>query len=465
VVIVGGGFGGLPACRYLGKLPVDVTLIDRRNHHLFQPLLYQVATGILAPGQVAPPLRHVLRRDKNVKVELAEVTGFDLDQHVVHARLPLGESIDVPYDSLIVAAGVTQSYFGHDEFAAYAPGMKTIDDALELRRRILGAFELAETETDPDEKKNWLTIAVVGAGPTGVELAGQMRELATRSLKREFRTFDPAALRVVLLDAGKEPLATFGDNLSGRATRTLEHMGVEVRMGARVTSIDAAGVDYTTESGTERIDAHTVVWAAGVQASPLAASLAQAAGVETDRIGRIEVLPDLSLPGHPEVFAVGDMMSLNDLPGVAEVAMQGSMHAANTIRRRLVGHTDTSPFKYRDLGSVAALGRFRAICNWHGLNLSGFPAWLVWLFVHLAFLNGFASRIGAVFSWARCMIGRARAERVISVAHRGGDVSAPGADPYADLAHANESLRFVGAKRVSSEGAAAAGTQVPPHPG
>jgi NADH dehydrogenase len=441
VVIVGGGFGGLPASRYLGKLPVDVTLIDRRNHHLFQPLLYQVATGILAPGQVAPPLRHVVRRDKNVKVELAEVTGFDLDRHVVQARRPLGESIEVPYDSLIVAAGVTQSYFGHDEFALYAPGMKTIDDALELHRRIFGAFELAESESDPDEKKKWLTIVVVGAGPTGVELAGQMRELATRSLKREFRTFDPTSLRVVLLDAGKEPLATFGDNLSGRAARTLERMGVELRMGARVTNVDRFGVDYDTTTGSERIEARTTVWAAGVQASPLAAALADAAGAKTDRIGRIEVLPDLTLPGHPEVFAVGDMMSLNDLPGVAEVAMQGSMHAANTIRRRLLGHTDTPPFKYRDLGSVAALGRFRAICNWHGLRLSGFPAWMVWLFVHLAFLNGFASRIGAVFQWARSMVGRARAERVISVAHRGGDLSAPGADPYTQVARAYESTQ------------------------
>jgi NADH dehydrogenase len=442
-VVVGGGFGGLPAARYLGKLPVDVTLIDRRNHHLFQPLLYQVATGMLAPGQIAPPLRHVFRRDENVTVELAEVTDFDLAHRIVHARLPLGEAIEVPYDSLIVAAGVTQSYFGHDEFAAFAPGMKTIDDALELRRRILGAFELAETASDQDDQRKWLTIVVVGAGPTGVELAGQMRELATRSLEREYRTFDPASLRVVLLDAGKEPLATFGDDLSGRAADALEGMGVELRMGARVTTVDQQGVEYTTTDGTERIEAHTVVWAAGVQASPLAGALAKAAGMETDRSGRIEVLPDLTLPGHPEVFAVGDMMSLNNLPGVAEVAMQGGLHAANTIRRRLIGYTDVPPFKYRDLGSVAALGRFRAICNWHGLKLSGFPAWSVWLFVHLAFLNGFASRFGAVFQWARSMVGKARAERVISVAHRGGDLSSPGDDPYTELARAAQTAGVV----------------------
>jgi NADH dehydrogenase len=427
VVVVGGGFGGLPACRYLGKIPVDVTLLDRRNHHLFQPLLYQVATGILAPGQVAPALRHVLRRDKNVTVELAEVSDFDLDRRVVKAARPFGERLEIPYDTLIVAAGVTQSYFGHDEFARYAPGMKTIDDALELRRRIFGAFEMAETARDADEQREWLTIVVVGAGPTGVELAGQIRELASRSLRREFRTFDPTSVRVVLLDAGAEPLATFGDRLSGKASEQLEALGVELRMGARVTDIDAFGVDYETSDGKDRIAARIVVWAAGVQASPLAAKLAKAAGASTDRSGRIEVQPDLTVPNHPEVFAVGDMAALDNLPGVAEVAMQGSLHAANTIRRRLTGDEEALPFKYRDMGSVAAIGRFRAIMSWHRIRLSRFPAWCVWLFVHLAFLNGFASRFGALFQWARSMLGRARTERVISVAHTGGDLSTPGA--------------------------------------
>jgi NADH dehydrogenase len=435
IVVVGGGFGGLPACRFLGKLPVDVTLIDRRNHHLFQPLLYQVATGILAPGQVAPPLRHVLRRDKNVTVELAEVTGFDLDRRIVHARRPLGAGeLDVPYDSLIVAAGVTQSYFGHDEFARLAPGMKTIDDALELRRRLFGAFEMAEMARDDNERRNWLTIVIVGAGPTGVELAGQVRELAVRSLRREFRRFDPESVRVVLVDAGKEPLATFGDNLADRARGELEDLGVELHMGARVTNIDMTGVDVTTtDGGTEHFDARVVVWAAGVQASPLAATLARAAGAETDRIGRIKVLPDLTLPGHPEVFAVGDMAALDDLPGVAEVAMQGSLHAANTIRRRLLGNDHSRPFKYRDLGSVAVVGRFRAIFSWRRIQMSGFPAWVVWLVVHLGFLNTFASRFGALLRWTRSMLGRARAERVISVARAGGDVSSPGANPYEQI--------------------------------
>jgi len=424
-VVVGGGFGGLPACRFLARRPVDVTLLDRRNHHLFQPLLYQVATGILSPGQIAPALRHVLRKHQNVRVELAEVTGFDLEARVVHAtRFVLGD-FDVPYDSLIVAGGVSQSYFGHDELALFAPGMKTIDDALELRRRILGAFELAETSTDPTERQHWLTIAIVGAGPTGVEIAGQIRELASRTLRRDFRSFDPASVRVVLLDGGKEALATFGDNLSAKAARQLEGLGVELKMGARVTDIDALGVQIQTADGTERLAAGTVVWAAGVQASPLAKQLADASGAGVDRAGRIEVLPDLTVPAHPEVFAVGDMVTLNHLPGVAEVAMQGSLHAANTIDRRLRGHTESKPFKYRDLGSVAAIGRFRAIVSFHGLRLSGFPAWVVWLFVHLAFLNGFANRFSTVVRWSRSMIGRSRPERVFSVGHTGGDLSAP----------------------------------------
>jgi len=425
VVVVGGGFGGLPACRFLGRLPVDVTLLDRRNHHLFQPLLYQVATGILSTGQIAPPLRHVLRKHQNVRVELAEVTGFDLVARVVHAkRFALGD-FDVPYDSLIVAAGVSQSYFGNDQLALYAPGMKTIDDAQELRRRILGAFELAESATDAEERQQWLTIAVVGAGPTGVEIAGQIRELASRSLRRDFREFDPASVRVVLLDGGKEPLATFGHNLSAKAARQLEGLGVELKMGARVTDIDPLGVQIQTEDGTEHLAARTVVWAAGVQASPLAKQLADASGAKVDRAGRIEVLPDLTLPGHPEVFAVGDMVTLNHLPGVAEVAMQGSLHAANSIARRLRGENHAKPFKYRDLGSVAAIGRFRAIVSVRGLRLSGFPAWVVWLFVHLAFLNGFGNRFSTLWRWTRSMIGKSRPERVFSVGHTGGDLSAP----------------------------------------
>ena len=426
VVVVGGGFGGLVATRYLGHTDVDVTLVDRRNHHLFQPLLYQVATGMLSPGQIAPPLRHIVRKLKNVRVELAEVTGFDLEARVVHAENPVSrDPVDIPYDSLIVAAGVTQSYFGHDEFARYAPGMKTIDDARELRRRIFGAFEMAETIDDPKEQAKFLTIVIVGAGPTGVELAGQVRELATRCLRGEFRSINASDVRVLLLDGGKEPLATFGHRLSRKATSELEKVGVELRMGARVVGVDAAGVDVADGDGNRsRIDAYTTIWAAGVQASPLAAELAKAAGAEVDRAGRIEVLPDLTLPGHPEVFAIGDMTSLDNLPGVAEVAMQGGLHAANSIRRRLKGEP-VQPFKYRDLGSVATIGRFRAIATVKGRRFSGFAGWLIWFFVHLAFLTGFGDRFTTMIRWLRSMIGRGRAEREFSVAHTGGDLSLP----------------------------------------
>ena len=422
VVIIGGGFGGLPATRYLARKRVDVTVIDRRNHHLFQPLLYQVATGLLPPGQIAPAIRHIVRKHKNVRVELAEVSSIDLERKVVHAADVLGDTLDVPYDSLIVAAGVNQSYFGHDEFSLYAPGMKTIDDALELRRRIFGAFEVAEMTSDPVEKQRWLTAAVVGAGPTGVELAGQVRELAVRSLRGEFRTFDPSSVRVILLDGGKEPLATFGDKLSEKATKELQRLGIELRMGARVVGVDAKGVDVVDHTGAaSRLDCYVTLWAAGVQASPLAKQLADACGLEADRAGRIPVLPDCSLPGHPEVFAVGDMMALNNLPGVAEVAMQGGLHAANTILRRLKGEP-ALPFKYRDLGSVATIGRFRAIVSVHGVRLTGFPGWVVWAFVHLAFLTGFGNRVTTVLKWTRSNIGRGRPERVFSVRHTGGDL-------------------------------------------
>jgi NADH:ubiquinone reductase (H+-translocating) len=426
VVVVGAGFGGLLAIRHLAHAPVDVTVVDRRNHHLFQPLLYQVATGMLSPGQIAPAIRHVVRRYKNVRVELAEVTGFDLERRIVHATAAAHlRALEIPYDSLIVAAGVTQSYFGHDELARYAPGMKTIDDALELRRRIFGAFEMAAVEDEPAEREKWLTVVIIGAGPTGVELAGQVRELAVRCLKGEFRTFDPASVRVLLLDGGKEPLATFGDRLSGKATKELEGIGVELRMGARVVGVDAFGVDVASADGSKsRIDTHTAIWAAGVQASPLAAKLAEASGADVDRAGRIEVLPDLTVPGHPEVFAIGDMAALGKLPGVAEVAMQGGLHAANTIRRRQNGKSGV-PFKYRDMGSVATIGRFRAIASVRKVRLSGFPGWVVWFFVHLAFLTGFGDRFTTMMRWLRSMIGRGRAEREFSTAHTGGDLSLP----------------------------------------
>lgn len=428
VVIVGGGFGGLFATKALAMAPVDVTLVDRHNYHLFQPLLYQVSTGILSEGQIGPALRDVTRNTRNCRVELAEVTGFDLDKHTVAARDPLGKTMEIPYDSLIVAAGGRTSYFGNDQFAPIAPGMKTIDDALELRRRIFGAFELAELEDDPDEKRRWLTFVVVGAGPTGCELAGQIRELAERSLRHNFRTIDPSTAKVLLIDGGKAPLATFG-RLSDKGRKELEHMGVELRMGLRATNIDLDGLDVKTQDGTERIHAHTVIWAAGVAASPLAKALADASGAEADRAGRVAVLPDCTLPGHPEVFAIGDMMSLDHLPGVAEVAMQQGLFAGRTIRRRLQGGGDkTVSFKYVDLGSMATIGRFRAVVEFKRIRLSGFAGWLMWLGVHLVFLTGFRNRLGALFRWTGALLGRHREERAFTVRRASG-----GDDSYASV--------------------------------
>jgi NADH:quinone reductase (non-electrogenic) len=425
VVVVGGGFGGLPAVRVLSGADVDVTLIDQRNHHLFQPLLYQVATGILSPGEISPVLRHLLRRHENVQVALAKVTGFDLEARLVHTASLPGETFDYPYDSLIVAAGAGQSYFGHDEYALIAPGMKTIDDAMELRRRVYGALEIAETRSDPAQQRFFMTFAIVGAGPTGVELAGQIRELAARSLTHDFRHIDPAAVRVILIDGGPQPLANFGDQLSGRASKELQKMGVELCMGQRVVGVDALGVDTESHDGAKgRFECGTTIWAAGVQASPLAGMLAEATGASTDRAGRIAVLPDLTVPGHPEVFAVGDMATLDNLPGVCEVALQGGLHAANTIKRRLRGK-EAVAFTYRDVGSAAAIGRFKAIVSVRGLHLSGFPGWVVWLFVHVAFLNGYGNRLRALWRWSRSMVGRSRPERVFSVGHTGGDLSLP----------------------------------------
>ena len=415
VVIVGGGFGGLFAAKFLRHAPVDVTLIDRTNHHTFQPLLYQLATGILSQGAVAPPLRQVLHKHRNVRVELADVTAFDLDARTVTATRALGPSMSVPYDSLIVAAGATGSYFGHDEFARFAPGMKTIDDALELRARIFGAFEMAELEQDPEAQRVWLTFAVIGAGPTGVEMAGQIAELSRRSLKHNFRRIDPASARVMLFDGGDAPLASFGHKLSSIATKEIERTGVELHMRSRVTDVTPDAIVVQGADGERRIPCHTKVWSAGVQASPLGAALAQATGAGTDRAGHVEVLPDCTLPGHPEVFVVGDMMALNGLPGVAEVAMQSGIHAARTIKRRLDGDAESKPFAYRDLGSMATISRFRAIVSFKGLKIGGFIGWLMWAFVHLTFLTGFKNRGTALVKWLSAFVGTSRDERTITM--------------------------------------------------
>ena len=417
VVIVGGGFGGLFAAKFLRHAPVQVTLVDRTNHHVFQPLLYQLATGILSEGAVAPPLREVLRNHENVRVEMAEVTGFDLDARIVTAARPFGAPLQLPYDSLIVSAGAEGSYFGHDEFASMAPGMKTVDDALELRARIFGAFEMAEQEKDPDRQRTWLTFAVIGAGPTGVEMAGQIAELSRRSLKNNFRNIDPASARVLLLDGGDAVLANFGRKLSAKGTAEIERAGVEVQLHSRVTDVKPDAIIVQGPGGEERIACHTRVWAAGVQASPLAAMLAKDTGAGTDRAGHIEVLADCTLPGHPEVFAVGDMMSLKGLPGVAEVAMQSGIHAARTIKRRVQEGNPSAggDFVYRDLGSMATISRFRAIVSFKGLKVGGFIGWLMWAFVHLTFLTGFKNRWIALFKWLSAFVGSSRDERTITM--------------------------------------------------
>jgi NADH dehydrogenase len=423
VVIVGGGFGGLFAAKFLRRAPVDVTLVDARNYHLFQPLLYQLATGILSAGEVAPPIRDILRRHSNVTVEMATVDGFDLEARTVTARRP-DDTVSVhEYDSLIVAAGAAQSYFGHDEFARFAPGMKTIDDALELRGRIFGAFEMAENEVDPEARRAWLTFVVVGGGPTGVEVAGQIAELSRTGLKGNFRRIDPADAEVLLVDGGKEILATFGDRLSAKAARELRRLGVTIRTGSIVTGVDAFGVDVRGPDGsTERVVCRTKIWAAGVQASPLAGLLAEASGATCDRAGRISVLDDCTLPGHPEVFAIGDMMALRGLPGVAEVAMQSGIHAANSIKRRLDGK-EAAKFTYRDLGSMATISRFHAVVSFRKLRLSGFVGWLMWLLVHITFLTGFKNRLAAMFHWTGTFAAGGRAERTITVRQTVGRVA------------------------------------------
>jgi NADH dehydrogenase len=414
VVVVGGGFGGLFATRFLRRAPVQVTLIDRVNYHLFQPLLYQVATGILSEGQIAPPIRNVLGQ-RNVVVELAEVTSFDLAAHTLTAMRPDGVLFTVPYDSLIVAAGAGQSYFGHDEFSRWAPGMKTIDDALEIRGRILGAFEMAALERDPEGQRAWLTFVVVGGGPTGVEIAGQIAELSRRVLPKDFRRIDTHTARVLLFDGGKEILAGFGDRLSSKASKELSRLGVEIHTGSIVTEVDGHGVAVKRQDGeVERVAARTKVWAAGVQASPLAKMLADATGAECDRAGRVAVQPDCSLPGHSEVFAIGDMAGLDGLPGVAEVAMQQGIHAARTIERRLRGEEST-PFRYRDLGSMATISRFRAVVSFKGIRVTGFVGWLMWLFVHLAFLTGFRNRFTTIMGWTMSFLGRGRSERTLTM--------------------------------------------------
>ncbi len=412
VVIVGSGFGGLFAAKALKRAPVDITVVAKTGHHLFQPLLYQVATGILSEGEIAPPTREILRGQDNARVVLGEVTDIDLANRTVTSTI-LGRSTVHPYDELIVAAGAGQSYFGNDRFAEFAPGMKSIDDALELRGRIFGAFELAELASDPAEVDRLLTFVVVGAGPTGVEMAGQIAELAHRTLRRDFRSIDPTKARVILLDASPQVLPSFGEKLGDRARRQLNKIGVEVQLGAMVTNVDANGLEVKDADGTvRRIQAATKIWAAGVQASRLGRLLAEQSGAEVDRAGRISVLPDLTLPGHPEVHVVGDMMALNRLPGVAQVAIQGGRYAADQIKRRIAGKPPAGPFQYFDKGSMATISRFSAVADIGKLRFEGFIAWVLWLVVHLMYIVGFKHRVTTVLHWAVSFLGRGRSQRV-----------------------------------------------------
>ncbi len=406
VVIIGGGFGGLHAARSLASAPVDVTLVDRRNHHLFQPLLYQVATAALSPGDIASPIRWILRRQRNVEVLLADVVAIDVARRVVRTR----DDGEMAYDFLIVATGVTHAYFGRDEWRHSAPGLKTLEDALEIRRRVLLAFERAELERDDNRRRSLLTFVVIGGGPTGVELAGALAEISRQSLARDFRHFDPGSARIVLLEAGPSLLAAFPGPLRDAAKRELERLGVEVRTGCAVTDVEAGRIS----AGGDWIEAETVLWAAGVAASPLGATL----GVPLDRAGRVVVEPALSIPAYPEVFVIGDLAAFTDaagrpLPGVAQVAIQMGKHAARNIVRALRDESPL-PFRYRDYGNLATIGRASAVADFGWLRLKGWFGWLAWLFIHLMKLVGFRNRIVVFVQWAWAYFSYQRAVRLIT---------------------------------------------------
>jgi NADH dehydrogenase len=422
VVVVGGGFAGLQAVRKLARAPVDVTLIDRRNFHLFQPLVYQVATGSLSPAEIASPLRGVLKRQTNARVLLAEVSGFDLaHRRVLTSDLATGEADAVGYDTLIVAGGSEYSYFGRHEWEQVAPAPKTLEDALEIRRRLLLAFEAAETERVVARRKRWLTFVVVGAGPTGVEMAGQIAEMARRTLRREFRAIDPREARILLIEASDRVLAAFPPRLSAAAQRALERLGVSVLLERRVLEVDEGSVTVGDLEGTlETIPAGAIVWAAGVNASGLARLLADDSDGRVDGAGRLEVQPDLTVPGHPEVFALGDMITIRRrdgklaaLPGLAPVAMQQGRYAAKVVRRRLQGRNG-GPFRYHDKGNLATIGKAKAVADLNGLELSGFIAWLTWLFVHLFYLIGFQNRLVVLTRWSASFLTNGRSARIIT---------------------------------------------------
>ena len=414
VVIIGGGFGGLNAAKALAKSHIRVTIIDRRNYHTFQPLMYQVATAGLSPGEIAAPIRSILRSDKNIEVLMAEVTGFDLER-----RFVLTSDSSIPYDYLIVAAGATHSYFGHEDWEPFAPGLKTIEDALEIRRRVLLAFELAERQAAAGEANATINFLVVGGGPTGVELAGTLAEISRHVLAKEFRSIDPSRAHILLVEGGPRILPSYAEDMSRSAERQLNHLGVEVRTSTTVTQIEAGAAYF----GTTRLPATVILWAAGVAASPLGKQL----GVAVDRSGRVPVLPDLSVPGHPEIFVIGDLATVKDeqgklLPGVAPVAMQQGTYVAKVIRKEVEtrvrsqsGQIAARPnFHYWDKGSLATIGRAAAVAQFGKIHISGFVAWLSWLFIHILFLIGFRNRMLVFIQWAWSYVTYERGARLIT---------------------------------------------------
>jgi NADH dehydrogenase len=438
VVVVGGGFGGLQATLKLRRAPVEVTLVDRRNFHLFQPLTYQVATGALSPGEIAYPLRAIFKRHDNVRVVMAEVSDLDLERGELKLSSVAGVPTPaaIPYDTLIVAGGSRYSYFGHDDWGEVAHEVKSLESALTVRSGILSAFEAAELERDPEQRRAWLTFVVVGAGPTGVEMAGQIAELARDTLHRDFRMSDPRTARILLVEAADRVLTSFPPSLSAKAVRSLSRLGVTPLLGRTVVGVDDEGVQVDDgEANTERLAAHTVIWAAGVTASALASRLAELTGAENDRAGRVTVEPDLTLPGHSEVFALGDMVRVRGadgtpvtLPGVAPVAMQQGRYAAAVVRARLRGR-EMPAFRYRDKGNLATIGRARAVADVRGLRLSGFIAWSTWVAVHLWYLVGFQNRVIVFIRWTFSFATHGRGARLIT-----GEVVERAAEPAASRA-------------------------------
>jgi len=413
VVIIGGGFGGLYAARTLNKAPVRVTLVDRRNFHLFQPLLYQVATGILGPGEITAPLRHILRKQKNATVLLGEVVDFDPSNR----RVILADG-SLEYDTLIVAAGMRNHYYGNDAWEKVAPGLKSIEDSGLIRQKIFFAFEVAEREPDPVKRRAWLTFVIVGSGPTGVELTGMVAEIARETLKEDFRSINPEESEILLVDAADRVLPAFPPELSEHARSTLRDLGVQVRTGVKVTAIDEQGIALEGPAGTQRIAAHTVLWAAGVAASPLGGMLAEKAGAKTDRMGRVIVNPDLTVPGHPEIFVIGDMAHLpgkdgNPLAGLAPVATQQGRYVARSIDKRLRSENQAAPFSYFDKGTMAVIGRHAAVANIGRFRFGGIIAWLMWLFIHLLLLINFESRLVVLVRWAFSYVTHSRGSRVL----------------------------------------------------